>query len=203
MVLKETGKEIPQKQPIDGTQIEWIRMGTTVATNALLERKGERCALLITKGFRDLLHIGNQARPHIFDLEIKIPGLLYDFVLEVDERIVVQDDRCCLDKRNWKHETGENGEFCYVAKPLNVTKLRADLENLRRQGFSSIAVALVHSYMFRKHELAVKEVAEELGFSSVSLSSEVMPMVRIVPRGYTACVDAYLTPLIKRCGPVT
>ncbi|CAG0914660.1 unnamed protein product [Notodromas monacha] len=195
---QEAGGPNSQDSPVNGSLIEWIRMGTTVATNALLERKGERCALVITKGFKDLLHIGNQARPKIFDLEIKIPGVLYDAVVEVDERVVLQDDRCCLDKRSWSEETGNNGELCYVRKPVDVDTLRKRLEELKRRGINSLAVALMHSYMYKAHEQLVKRIAVEVGFESISLSSEVMAMVRIVPRAYTACVDAYLTPLITR-----
>ena len=94
----ETGIKMPPDQPIDTSLIQWIRMGTTVATNALLERKGERMALVVTKGFKDVLFIGNQARPKLFDLDIKCPEVLYEEVIEVDERMILNNDACQLDK---------------------------------------------------------------------------------------------------------
>ena len=98
----ETGISMPPDKPIDTSLIEWIRMGTTVATNALLERKGERMALLVTKGFKDVLYIGNQARPKLFDLDIKCPEELYEEVVEVDERLLLKNDSCQLDKHGWR-----------------------------------------------------------------------------------------------------
>jgi len=178
-------------------------MGTTVATNALLERKGERCALITTKGFKDLQVIGNQSRPKIFDLEIRRPDLLYEYVGEVDERVVLlkeseleyneafltQVDRVVV---------GAGHEQLYVERPIDEAEVRAELLRIRALGIDSLAVCLAHSYTFSAHELVVKRLAEELGFAQVSCSSEVMPMVRMVPRGCTTCVDAYLTPVIRR-----
>uniref|UniRef100_A0A670IWM4 5-oxoprolinase, ATP-hydrolysing n=1 Tax=Podarcis muralis TaxID=64176 RepID=A0A670IWM4_PODMU len=194
---EECGVPFPKDQPLDTSRIEWIRMGTTVATNALLERKGERLALLITKGFRDLLHIGNQARPHIFDLAVSMPDLLYEAVLEVDERLVLHREGCQLYGSAPK-VTGLTGESLVVHRPLDLDALRGQLEGLLAQGIRSLAVVLLHSYMWPEHESQVGHLAKELGFQQVSLSSQVMPMVRAVPRGYTACADAYLTPCIHR-----
>ncbi|KAL3859675.1 hypothetical protein ACJMK2_009883 [Sinanodonta woodiana] len=193
---QELGHPISQDQKLDGTCIEWIRMGTTVATNALLERKGTRMALLITKGFKDLLHIGNQARPSIFDLEIQCPEQLYEEVVEVDERVVLHQE---CDELNYKgplHE-GTTKEEIEVWQTIDKDKLMSDLKSLLEKGIRSIAVVLMHSYTYDTHEQEVGKLAKEMGFTQVSLSSEVMPMVRIVPRGYTACADAYLTPCIK------
>ncbi|KAG8134113.1 hypothetical protein E2320_011854 [Naja naja] len=206
---QECGVPFPKDQPLNTTGIEWIRMGTTVATNALLERKGERFALLITRGFRDLLYIGNQARPSIFDLqaepalkpslpqEVRMPEVLYEAVLEVDERLVLHQDGCLLSDSG-QRVTGLTGEAVVVKQPVNLLALRVELEVLLARGIRSLAVVLLHSYLWPGHEQQVGALARELGFRQVSLSSEVMPMVRMVPRGYTACIDAYLTPCILR-----
>ncbi|KAG8431578.1 hypothetical protein GDO86_018122 [Hymenochirus boettgeri] len=196
---EETGSTYPRDQPLDTKRIEWIRMGTTVATNALLERKGERIALVITKGFRDLLHIGNQARPKIFDLEIQMPEVLYEEVIEVEERVVLKREGCGLPKdSSMKTFKGSTGEYLEVWEPVNLKRLEKDLQRVRSCGIRSLAVVLMHSYSWSSHESQIGQLARSLGFKHVSLSSEVMPMVRIVPRGFTACADAYLTPCIQR-----
>ncbi|XP_073522528.1 5-oxoprolinase-like isoform X1 [Phyllobates terribilis] len=195
----ETRCMYPRDQPLDTQQIEWIRMGTTVATNALLERKGERIALLITKGFRDLLHIGNQARPKIFDLEIRMPEVLYEEVIEVEERVVLRQGGCQLPKHlSLKTFIGSTGDTLEVWEPINLEKLRILLQGVLSRGIRSLAVVLMHSYAWSSHEHQIGELACSLGFTHVSLSSEVMPMIRMVPRGFTACADAYLTPCIQR-----
>ncbi|MGH0139413.1 UNVERIFIED_CONTAM: hypothetical protein FKN15_069299 [Acipenser sinensis] len=195
---EECGQSMPRNQPLDTSLIGWIRMGTTVATNALLERKGEKMALLITRGFRDLLHIGNQARPRLFDLEIVTPEVLYEEVIEVEERVVLQRDGCQLPRREaFQTVTGSTGERLEVWTPPDLVRLEADLRRVLSQGIRSLAVVLMHSYTWSSHEVQVGALARRLGFQQVSLSCEVMPMVRIVPRGYTACADAYLTPKIQ------
>uniref|UniRef100_A0A3Q1IL25 5-oxoprolinase, ATP-hydrolysing n=1 Tax=Anabas testudineus TaxID=64144 RepID=A0A3Q1IL25_ANATE len=183
---EETGQAFPRDQPVDTSLIGWIRMGTTVATNALLERQGERTALLVTKGFKDLLHIGTQARPKLFDLEVAVPEVLYEEVIEVDERVVLMQDDC---------STGDSLE---VWRELNLESVEKDLRGVLSRGITSLAVLLLHSYTWSNHEQAVGTLARRLGFTQVSLSSEVMPMVRAVPRGYTVCADAYLTPKIHQ-----
>ncbi|XP_078052586.1 5-oxoprolinase [Augochlora pura] len=194
---QETGQKIDGE--IDTSLISWIRMGTTVATNALLERKGANMALLINEGFRDLLFIGNQARPNIFDLKVVTPEVLYKDVVEVKCRTIpALPGRCYLDSKQWKRVKGSTGEDLFVIQELDEEKLKKDLKELRRSGIESLAVVLAHSYMFAEHEVRVGELARDAGFSQVSLSHEVMPMVRIVPRGFTACADAYLTPHIKQ-----
>ncbi|XP_071957987.1 5-oxoprolinase-like [Antedon mediterranea] len=195
---QETGTLYPANEPLDTSLIEWIRMGTTVATNALLERKGERTALAITKGFKDLLYIGNQARPNIFDLEIVTPEMIYEDVVEVDERVYLQQDRCRLPKPDGlKTVAGITGEKVEIQKEIDEAELRANLTEVFKKGIKSLAVALIHSYIYDGHEKEVARIAKEVGFTHVSTSSDVMPMVRMVPRGYTACADAYLTPCIK------
>ncbi|KAI3970491.1 hypothetical protein MKX01_024138 [Papaver californicum] len=197
-ILEEfTGRKIPRSSKIPTDKIEWIRMGTTVATNALLERKGERIALCVTKGFKDLLQIGNQARPNIFDLTVAKPSNLYEEVIEADERIELvlgkeedkQGGACSI--------RGISGDLIRVQKPLDEDTLRPLLKGLLDRGISCLAVVLMHSYTYPQHEIMVEELAMSMGFRHVSLSSSLTPMVRAVPRGLTASVDAYLTPVIK------
>jgi hypothetical protein len=195
------GVPIPRNAPVPTEKIEWIRMGTTVATNALLERKGARTALVVTKGFSDLLKIGNQSRPDIFDLRIDKPSELYEQTVEVDERVrvlppdVLGGAYLAGDSRVTKHTT--TGESILVEKSLDLEALRPKLRALLRDGVKSLAVVLLHSYVFPDHEKEIGELATELGFEQVSLSSQLVPMVRAVPRGHTASVDAYLTPKTK------
>ncbi|KAI7998879.1 5-oxoprolinase [Camellia lanceoleosa] len=198
-ILEEfTGEKIPRTSKIPTDKIEWIRMGTTVATNALLERKGERIALCVTRGFRDLLQIGNQARPNIFDLTVSKPSNLYEEVIEVDERVEL-----VMNKEEGNPDTsaslvkGVSGEFVRVVKPLDEEALKTLLKGLLEKGISCLAVVLMHSYTYPQHEVSVEKLAVSLGFRHVSLSSALTPMVRAVPRGLTASVDAYLTPVIK------
>ncbi|KAM3860480.1 5-oxoprolinase-like [Diretmus argenteus] len=196
---EETGQVFPRDQPVDTSLIGWIRMGTTVATNALLEREGERTALLVTKGFKDLLHIGTQARPKLFDLEVLVPEVLYEEVIEVDERVVLRQDGCQLPRKDPKRVvTGCTGDSLEVWRELDLDRVEKDLSGVLSRGITSLAVLLLHSYTWSAHEKAVGSLARRLGFSQVSLSSEVMPMVRAVPRGYTVCADAYLTPKIRQ-----
>ncbi|XP_056155592.1 5-oxoprolinase isoform X2 [Lampris incognitus] len=196
---EETGKVFPRDQPLDTSLLGWIRMGTTVATNALLEREGERTALLVTKGFKDLLHIGTQARPKLFDLEVSVPEVLYEEVVEVDERVVLRQDGCRLPRQDLKRiVTGSTGDTLEVWRELDIEQVERDLRGVLSRGITSLAVLLLHSYTWSAHEKAVGSLARRLGFTQVSLSSEVMPMVRAVPRGYTVCADAYLTPKIHQ-----
>eukprot|EP00039_Didymoeca_costata_P007096 m.96244 g.96244 ORF g.96244 m.96244 type:complete len:1284 (-) comp13538_c0_seq1:326-4177(-) len=189
-ILQEySGQDMPKDQPVDDSLIEWIRMGTTVATNALLERKGEPEALVITEGFRDILHIGNQARPRIFDLKIQVPDVLYEHVVQASERLILDDEGDI---------EGSTGERLTLEKPLDKEQLKTDLQAVYDKGIRSLAVVLMHSYLYPKHEHEVGEIAKSIGFTQVSLSSEVMRMAKLVPRGFTACADAYLTPCIKR-----
>lgn len=198
-ILEEhTGEKIPRTSKIPTNKIEWIRMGTTVATNALLERKGERIALCVTQGFKDLLQIGNQARPHIFDLTVSKPSNLYEEVIEVDERVelVLENEKEDRDPSKSLVQ-GVSGELVRVVKPFNEKTLEPLLKGLLEKGISCLAVVLMHSYTYPQHEMAVEKLALRLGFRHVSLSSALTPMVRAVPRGLTASVDAYLTPVIK------
>lgn len=179
-------------------------MATTVATNALLERKGEPFALFITRGFRDLLQIGNQARPNIFDLAIRSPEVLYDAVVEVDERVTLVGysaggkTTMQVPEHDPRLRFGVTGEALTVIQELDEVQVRRQLEDVYSRGIRSIAVALMHSYTFPEHERAIGRLAAEVGISHVTLSSQLTPMIKLVPRGMSACVDAYLTPCIQR-----
>lgn len=195
-----TGVSIPRGVPLDLSPVESIRMGTTVATNALLERKGSRVALLITKGFRDILKIGNQARPNIFDLSVKRLSKLYDIVVEVDERVTIEayaedpEPKVINIESDPALRRGLTGEAVRILKEPNLEAVKADLKRLWQQGYRSVAVALLHSYAFQDHEIAVAKLARELGFR-VSPSSELQKMAKFVPRSQSAVADAYLSPV--------
>jgi 5-oxoprolinase (ATP-hydrolysing) len=164
-------------QAIPAGQIAAVKMGTTVATNALLERKGERAALVTTRGFRDALRIGYQGRPDIFAKRIVKPDQLYESVVEVDERVLADGT---------------------VERAPDLEAVRRDLVGLRGSGVQALAIVFMHSYRFPDHERAVAGVARELGFAQVSVSHEVSPLMKLVGRGDTAVVDAYLSPILRR-----
>lgn len=165
------------EEPIPDAAIVAVKMGTTVATNALLERKGERVALLITQGFRDLLRIGTQARPALFDLNIRRPDLLYEQVFEIPGRL----DALGLEVR-----------------PLDEAAVVAALMAARAEGIAAVAVALMHGHVNPVHEARVGVLAQELGFTQISLSHQVSRLAKLVPRGDTTVVDAYLSPILRR-----
>ncbi|MDI3487145.1 MAG: hypothetical protein PWQ50_2365 [Methanolobus sp.] len=154
-----------------------IKMGTTVGTNALLERKGEPTALVITRGFRDALRIGYQNRPDIFALKIELPDLLHDEVIEINERYSA---------------SGEELEA------LDIENSRVELERIYQSGIRSVAIVLMHAYRYPKHEIQLREIAEEIGFAQISLSHEVSPLMKFISSGETTVVDAYLSPVLKR-----
>ncbi|KAH3671480.1 hypothetical protein OGAPHI_000182 [Ogataea philodendri] len=197
------GKKIPRGTSLDTSEIESLRLGTTVATNALLERKGERCALVTSKGFKDILRIGNQSRPQIFDLAVKRPSVLYDSVVEVDERVTLEDYVEDPDKKYTKPNgvdlvEGLSKETVRILKRPDPVEVKSHLQILYDTGIRSLAVCLMHSYTFPDHELLVGKIAEEIGFTHVSLSCELSPMIKLVPRANSSVADAYLTPEIKR-----
>jgi 5-oxoprolinase (ATP-hydrolysing) len=164
-------------EPIPAGRVGAVKMGTTVATNALLERKGDRTLLLITKGFRDALKIGYQARPKIFALEIIKPDLVYERVAEVDERVRADGT---------------------VEQEPNLDAVRADLEAAKADGIDAVAIVLMHAYRFPEHEQRIAKMAREMGFGQVSVSHEVSPLIKLVGRGDTTVVDAYLSPILRR-----
>lgn len=200
-----SGREIARGERLDTSLIESIRMGTTVATNALLERKGERIALVVTRGFGDCLAIGNQSRPRIFDLAIRKPDVLYEQVVEVDERVTLEDYAEDPERRQTAVSTddvsivrGISGEAVRILQRPQEAVLRAQLQAVFDSGIRSIAVCLMHAYTFPDHEALVGRLAAEIGFAHVSLSSELMPMIKLVSRATSVCADAYLTPAIKK-----
>ncbi|MCC5860143.1 MAG: hydantoinase B/oxoprolinase family protein [Ectothiorhodospiraceae bacterium] len=162
---------------IPGERLEAVKMGTTVATNALLERKGEKTALLITKGFADALRIGYQTRPDIFALDIRLPEQLYGRVIEVDERIQADGT---------------------VLKAPEEEPVRAALRKAVEDGFRACAIVFLHGYRYTHHERRVAELARHAGFARVSVSHEVSPLMKLIGRGDTTVVDAYLSPMLKR-----
>jgi 5-oxoprolinase (ATP-hydrolysing) len=167
-----TGVAHPRGVPLESSRIAWIRMGTTVATNALLERDGAKTALLVTKGFRDALYIGTQARPDIFDLRVRCPGVLYDEVVEVDERVLLsKGDASAEDapRAGVPRVAGVTGETLLVEKPPDLGVVREDLVALRRdKGVEAVAIVFMHAYTYDAHEKAVAQVAREVGFRQVT-----------------------------------
>ncbi|HRQ66547.1 MAG TPA: hydantoinase/oxoprolinase family protein, partial [Xanthomonadaceae bacterium] len=163
--------------PIPTERVRSVRMGTTVATNALLERKGEPTLLVTTRGFADVLRIGYQTRPKLFVLDIVLPEMLYADVIEADERV------------------DAHGQTIW---PLDEDAIRRDLEAARARGLRAVAIALMHGYRQPQHEQRIGEIAREIGFGQISLSHQVTPSMRIVPRGDTTVVDAYLSPVLRR-----
>jgi 5-oxoprolinase (ATP-hydrolysing) len=168
---------LKQNQPIPVDAIEAVKMGTTVATNALLERKGERTVLFITRGFRDALRIAYQNRPRIFERHIVLPEMLYSKVVEVEERV------------------GARGE---VVLGLNERQAEADLRKTYEEGYRSIAIVYMHGYRFPEHERRTAELAKRVGFTQISASHVVSPLMKLVGRGDTTVVDAYLSPILRR-----
>ena len=162
---------------IPGASIEAVKMGTTVATNALLERKGERTVLAVTRGFQDALRIGYQNRPDLFARQIVLPEMLYEQVIEINERV------------------GADGE---VLTTLDQGQARAALLEAYAGGIRSIAIVLLHGYRYHAHEARLAAIARDIGFTQISVSHEVSPLMKFVSRGDTTVVDAYLTPILKR-----
>lgn len=197
-------KKITRGSLLDVSNVESIRMGTTLATNCALERNGERCAFLTTKGFRDVLLIGDQTRPDIFDLNIRKAAPLYDMVVEVDERVTLQDftedPRDVHSVPNIAQNTvmGNSGEIVRIIKTPDESAIRSSLRMIYEKGIRSIAVALLHSFTYPTHEQIVGKIAKEIGFTHVSLSSAVSPMIKYLPRAHSSVADAYLTPVIRR-----
>jgi len=167
----------PDGEPLETDQIESVKMGTTVATNALLEREGEPTALITTRGFADVLRIGYQARPDLFALDIVLPEMLYQHVVEIDERVTAAGD---------------------VLTTLDLDGARSALEAVRADGIDSIAIALLHGYRHTEHEAQLAELATDIGFDQISVSHEVSPLMKLVSRGDTTVVDAYLSPILRR-----
>lgn len=163
--------------PIPTQEIEVVKMGTTVATNALLERQGDRVVLVITKGFKDALRIGYQNRPDIFARQIILPTMLYEQVVEVEERYDAHGNELI---------------------PVNTTQVKQDLQTVYQTGVRSCAIVFMHSDRYPQHEQQVAAIAQEIGFTQISISHQVSPLMKLVSRGDTTVVDAYLTPILRR-----
>ncbi len=168
---------VDPSDPIPADRIAVVKMGTTVATNALLERTGDRVVLAITRGFADALRIGYQNRPRLFDRHIVLPEMLYEQVVEIDERLDAQGDVLC---------------------PLDEAKAEAMLRAAFDDGIRSVAIAFMHGYRFHAHEQRVAEIAATIGYSQISVSHAVSPLIKLVSRGDTTVVDAYLSPILRR-----
>jgi len=164
-------------QPIPPGRIAAVKMGTTVATNALLERKGERTLAVVNRGFADALRIGNQARPRLFDLAITLPSMLYETVVEIDGRVSVDGDE---------------------VERLDETAARRELAAAHAKGIRVCAIVLMHAWKYPEQEQQLAQIAREIGFTQVSASHQVSPLLRLVPRGDTTVVDAYLSPILRR-----
>jgi 5-oxoprolinase (ATP-hydrolysing) len=162
---------------IPAERIAAVKMGTTIATNALLERKGEPTALFITRGFRDALRIGYQNRPRIFDRHIVLPEMLYGAVHEIDERV------------------GAQGE---LLTPLDLQQAQREIDDAYARGLRACAIVCMHGYRYPKHEQQIAELARAAGFTQVSVSHEVSPLMKLVSRGDTTVADAYLSPVLRR-----
>ncbi len=168
---------VKSDEAIPAEKIAAVKMGTTVATNALLERQGENTLLVITQGFADALRIGYQTRPDLFALNIKLPEMLYGQVLEVNERLNAQGD---------------------VLIQLDWVEISSQLQGAFKAGVRSIAVVLMHAYRFPQHEKQLEQIAREIGFPQISVSHKVSPLMKLVSRGDTTVVDAYLSPILRR-----
>lgn len=169
--------DIRQADPVPDGLIDKIKMGTTVATNALLERKGDNVLLAITKGFKDALEIGYQARPDTFALKIEKPDILYTQVVEINERVTAKGE---------------------ILQALDIELTKKALESAFNQGLTAIAIVLMHGYQYTQHEKQLMQLAKEIGFKQISASHEVSPLQKLISRGETTLVDAYLTPILLR-----
>jgi 5-oxoprolinase (ATP-hydrolysing) len=168
---------VKQGDPWPAAQIREIHMGTTVATNALLERKGARTLLVTTRGLRDQLQIGYQHRPKLFVKQIRLTPPLYDHVIEIDERLDAEGR---------------------VLVPLDIAQAEAALREARASGFDACAIVFMHGYRFHDHERTVGDIARRLGFAQVSVSHEISPLMKFVSRGHTTVADAYLSPVLRK-----
>ena len=171
---------VDSEESIPSEQIAAVKMGTTVATNALLERKGDRCVLLITQGFRDALRIGYQNRPNIFARQIVLPELLYEQVIEVEERYSAQ------------------GEVLTALSISEETPWITSLKSAYESGIRACAIVLMHGYRYPDHEQTIATIARNIGFTQISVSHQVSPLMKLVSRGDTTVVDAYLSPTLRR-----
>ncbi|WWC72324.1 uncharacterized protein I206_106286 [Kwoniella pini CBS 10737] len=206
-------QEVSREGLYDTSLIESVRMGTTVATNALLEKKGEPFGLVLTQGFKDMIEIGDQTRPDLFDLSIsgKVK-MLYnpEDIVQASERVTLEG--WSLDQSAPSAEElieraksigdddvvmGVSGEAVRILKPLDMGRMEEDLQKLYDRGLRALAICLLHSYTYPQHERQIGEIAARIGFTQISLSSNLSPAIKVLPRGNSAVIDAYLSPILR------
>ncbi|KAJ4386603.1 hypothetical protein N0V93_009501 [Gnomoniopsis smithogilvyi] len=199
------GRKIPPGQQLNASNIQSCRIGTTIATNALLEHKGEKFALLTTKGHRDVCIIGDQSRPKLFDLKVRKAQVLHDKVLEVDERVTIEDydlNPHPLDKHRDLTDPAlvrtASGEIIRILQAPDAELVRKQLEDLQREGYSSVAISFMHAYVYPEHEDMVARIAKDVGFKYVTTSSSTSPNIKFLIRSNSTCSEAYLYPVIRR-----
>ncbi|KAH7310784.1 Hydantoinase B/oxoprolinase-domain-containing protein [Stachybotrys elegans] len=207
---KVEGRKIPVGEKLDGTRIASCRIGTTVATNALLEEKGEKFAFVTTKGFKDICVIGDQARPELFNLNIRKPKALHSTVIEVDERIVPAD----YDLNPTPHDVEKlaaesqaspdtiqrtvSGDYVRILRKPDEEGVRKQLQRVYDEGFTSLAICFMHAYLYPAHEDMVAQIARDVGFEYVSTSARTSPTIKFLNRSTSTCSEAYLFPVVKR-----
>ncbi|KAF5011575.1 hypothetical protein FDECE_2340 [Fusarium decemcellulare] len=199
------GRKIPVGEKLDASRIASCRIGTTVATNALLTGNGEKFAFATTKGFKDVCVIGDQSRPELFNLSIRKASVLHSSVIEIDERITIDDYDLNPRPLNQDriHEDSDlvktpSGEIIRILKRPDEESIRKQLEDLRSDGYTSLAVCFMHAYIFPDHEKAVERIAREVGFKFVTISSDTSPAINFLNRSNSTCSEAYLYPIIRR-----
>ncbi|KAL5343568.1 putative 5-oxoprolinase [Aspergillus crustosus] len=199
------GRPIARTEKLDGSRIASCRIGTTIATNALLQGKGEKFAFLTTKGFKDVCIIGDQSRPKLFDLRVRKATPLHAKVVEVDERVTIEDydlNPYPLDKTAKITDPTlirtKSGEVIRVLEALDATVVREALLALKADGYESVAIAFLHSYLYPDHERQAALLAEEIGFRYVTTSSDICPVIKYLDRSSSVCSEAFLYPIVKQ-----
>ncbi|KAL1601734.1 hypothetical protein SLS60_006649 [Paraconiothyrium brasiliense] len=199
------GRNIPLGEKLNASRVRNCRIGSTIATNALLEGKGERFALLTTKGFKDICVIGDQTRPKLFELAIQKAKALHALSVEIDERVTVEDydlNPFPLDKNRDLTDPAlvrtKSNEIVRILKPIDLNEVQSVLKDLRAQGFTSLAISFMHSYIYPDHEIQVSNLAKELGFTYVVSSSQNSPMINLLRRTNSALSEAYLGPIVQK-----
>ncbi|CAK4032749.1 Hydantoinase B oxoprolinase-domain-containing [Lecanosticta acicola] len=198
------GRTIPKDEKLDGSSIESCRIGTTIATNALLEHKGEKFAFVTTKGFPDVCVIGDQTRPKLFDLRVEKAKALHDVSIEIDERVTIEDH----DLNSFPRTEEEllqskdvvktpSGEFVRILRRPDETIVKAQLMDLRRRGYQSLAICLMHAWAYPEHEMMVAAIARQVGFRHVTTSHETHPAIKLLDRATAVCSEAYLYPIVQ------
>ncbi|KAF2164374.1 hypothetical protein M409DRAFT_25252 [Zasmidium cellare ATCC 36951] len=200
---KVEARQIPVVEKLDGSRISSCRIGTTIATNALLEQKGEKFAFVTTKGFRDVCVVGDQTRPKLFDLRVVKPKALHDTVIEIDERVTVEDfdlnPSPCLQEELLQDADvvkTASGELIRVLQRPNEERVRTQLFQLKDQGYRSVAICLMHAWAFPDHEQVIARIAKELGFENITTSHETHPAIKLLERATAVCSEAYLYPVV-------